>query len=520
MKGRSSMRPRLLLVDDEPNMAWLLRQILGEEYDLCAASCGQEALHRLRTERPDLALVDMRLGQEDGLQLLQDLRKVHPGMPVIVLTAYATVKTAVEAMKAGAFDYVPKPFDPEELKLTLQRALSLARLSRRVEELEEELRRRYGQADLVAVSPQMLRVLAVAEKVAGSDAPVLITGESGTGKEVVARTIHALSPRHGGPFVAVNCAALPESLLESELFGYEAGAFTGARSRKPGRFENAAGGTILLDEVADMPPPLQAKILRVLEDGEVFPLGARRACPVDVRVISCTNRDLARQVQQGSFREDLYFRLAVIPLHLPPLRERREDIPLLAQHFVKSFGEKYGKHIQLSTDTLRCLQGYTWQGNVRELRNLIEQIVILSEKKVIDGCDLPPHIAGAPQIAGVRPDDTTGRPATLHRARQQAEWWAIREALRAAGGNRTRAARSLGISRRALLNKLKGMPPDELPPREPAMPPGDLGPREALMPPAELGPPEALIPPAAPPPRDELLPRDERQSRGGTQPAP
>ncbi|MEW6546243.1 MAG: sigma-54 dependent transcriptional regulator [Bacillota bacterium] len=506
------MRPKLLLVDDEPHMGWLLGQILGDEYDLSFAASGQEAVALLRSERPDLALVDLRLGQEDGLELLRELHRVQPGMPVIVLTAYATVKTAVQAMKAGAFDYVPKPFDPDELKLTLNRALSHARLSRRVEELEAELRQRYGQGNLVAVSPQMLRVLAMAEKIAASNAPVLIMGESGTGKEVVARTIHALSPRHAGPFVAVNCAALPESLLESELFGYEAGAFTGARSRKPGRFENAHGGTLLLDELADMPLPLQAKILRVLEDGEVFPLGARRACPVDVRVISCTNRDLLRQVQQGMFREDLYFRLAVIPIHLPPLRERREDIPFLAQHFARSFGEKYGKHVQLSPEALRCLQGYGWPGNVRELRNLMEQMVILTEKKVLDACDLPPHITCPPQStpaappSQVSPDPPPSPPARtvstnpppqppntppnplpsppgtlpggsslrlaaslprpplpLRQARQQAEWVAIREALEATGGNRTQAARRLGISRRALLEKLRRMPGVESP---------------------------------------------------------
>jgi len=483
VKGRLLMRPTLLLVDDEPNMAWLLGQILGNEYNVCAASTGQEALSRMRTEKPDLALVDMRLGQEDGLQVLQELRKTDPSMPVIVLTAYATVKSAVEAMKAGAFDYVPKPFDPDELKLTLSRALAHARLSRRVEELERELRRRYGQADLVAVSPQMLKVLAMAEKVAPSDAPVLIMGESGTGKEVVARAIHALGPRHAGPFVAVNCAALPESLLESELFGYEAGAFTGARTRKPGRFECAHGGTLLLDEVADMPPPLQAKILRVLEDGEVFPLGARKPCPVDVRVVSCTNRDLPGEVQRGTFREDLYFRLAVIPLRIPPLRERQEDIPLLAQHFVKSFSEKYGKHVQLSPEALNTLQRYPWPGNVRELRNLIEQMVILAEKEVLEPVDFPPHIvrpsrateperqsapcSGPPAAAEPGDPPFPGPPppaeASLRQARLYAEWWAIREALRATGGNRTRAARILGISRRALLQKLKTMPGGHLP---------------------------------------------------------
>ncbi|MBC7338835.1 MAG: sigma-54-dependent Fis family transcriptional regulator [Firmicutes bacterium] len=473
-------------------MAWLLGQILAEEYQLCTAASGEEALARLREDHPDLALVDLRLGQEDGLALLPELHRIDPGLPVIVLTAYASVKTAVQAMKAGAFDYVPKPFDPDELKLTLDRALSHARLYRRVEELERELRRRYGQADLVAVSPQMLRVLAVAEKVASSDAPVLIMGESGTGKEVVARAIHALSPRHAGPFVAVNCAALPESLLESELFGYEAGAFTGARSRKPGRFENAHGGTLLLDEVADMPLSLQAKILRVLEEGQVFPLGARRPCPVDVRVLSCTNRDLPAEVQRGAFREDLYFRLAVIPLRIPPLRERREDIPLLAQHFVKFFNEKYGKQVQISPEGLQALQSYHWPGNVRELRNLVEHTVILTEKRVLGPWDFPPHITRPSQLptegqppAHARGHDPAGAVAASHpgtskqwagqlqsscpapppsgdlplkQARLQAEWWAIREALRVTGGNRTQAARLLGISRRALLQKLKKMP--------------------------------------------------------------
>ncbi|MDF2629926.1 MAG: putative response regulator in two-component reguatory system, sigma54 dependent transcriptional [Symbiobacteriaceae bacterium] len=431
---------QLLIVDDEPNMAWLFEQSFGREFQVAAARSGTEALAHLERAGADLIMLDLCMPGMDGMAVLKEVKRRWPAIPVVMMTAYATVKTAVEAIKAGAADYVLKPFDLDELRRVMTGALPPEPASVAPPR----------PAGMLGESPAMLEVFRKLARVAPTDACVLILGETGTGKELVARAIHAGSSRAARPFVAFNCAAVPENLLESELFGYEKGAFTDARARKPGRFELAAGGTLLLDEVGDMPLPLQAKLLRVLESRAVEPLGAIRPLPVDVRVLAATHRDLREMVRQGKFREDLYFRLAVVPVGLPPLRERPGDVAVLAAHFLRTLSEKHGKAFAgFSPGALAVLTGYGWPGNVRELRNLVEQVVVLWDGPVVELEHLPSLGVDAP---GARL-----APASLKVMKAGYEQQRIEEALLACGGNRTRAAQVLGISRRALQMKLKAL---------------------------------------------------------------
>ncbi|HYG58907.1 MAG TPA: sigma-54 dependent transcriptional regulator [Symbiobacteriaceae bacterium] len=428
---------RLLVVDDEPNMAWLFAQSFGKVFRVTGARNGEEALAFLEREGADLVMLDLCMPGMDGLTALREIQRRHPALPVIMMTAFATVKTAVEAIKAGARDYVMKPFDLDELRRVMNSVLPPAPAG--------AVPRPSG---MFGESPAMLEVFRKIERVAATDACVLILGETGTGKELVARAIHESSVRHNRPFVAFNCAAVPENLLESELFGYEKGAFTDARSRKPGRFELANGGTLLLDEVGDMPLGLQAKLLRVLETRTVEPLGAIRPVPVDLRVLASTHRDLKDMVRAGVFREDLFFRLAVVPVHLPPLRERPGDVALLANHLLRHFAERHGKGFQtFSPAAMACLEAHAWPGNVRELRNLIEQVVVLWDGVTVD-------VEHLPDLAGI---GAKAPASSLRQLKAGYEQERIREALEACGGNRTRAAEMLGISRRALQLKLKAM---------------------------------------------------------------
>ncbi|MFZ5824549.1 MAG: sigma-54-dependent transcriptional regulator [Bacillota bacterium] len=434
---------RLLVVDDEPNMAWLFEQSFGRHYDVIKAHSGLEALAVLEAGPPDLVLLDLMMPGMDGLTALREIKRRHPNLPVLMMTAYATVKTAVEAIKTGAADYVIKPFDLDEVRRVMEAALPPS-------PSEQPLRRPQG---LLGDSPPMLEVLRKIQRVAQADVSVLILGETGTGKELVARAIHTNSPRAARPFVAVNCAALPENLLESELFGHEKGAFTGAQSRKPGRFELADGGTLLLDEIGDMPLAVQAKLLRVLESRQVEPLGSTRALPVDLRVLAATHRDLPEMVKQGNFREDLYFRLAVVPITLPALRERRGDVGLLAHHLLKGFAERHGKEfLGFSSQALQALESYRWPGNVRELRNLMEQVAVLWDGGQVDLEHLPEYLT-APGREAVAPGQSLKEEVRSLKADYEQE--RILAALRSVGGNRTQAARLLGISRRALQLKLK-----------------------------------------------------------------
>lgn len=446
--------PRVLVVDDEPNMCWLFQQAFGPEGAVIGARDRDEALRALRRRGADVVFLDLRLPGVDGMAILKEIKQLMPELPVIMMTAHGTVKNAVEAMKAGAFDYVTKPFDLDEVRLIADNALRLNRLTREVERLRAALAERAGLESFQAVSPKMLEVLRLIERVAPTDASVLIAGESGTGKELAARAIHQISPRRGGPFVPVNCAALPETLLESELFGYEKGAFTGAAAAKPGRFELADGGTLLLDEVGDMSLPTQAKLLRVLEEREIERLGGTKRIPINVRIVAATNKPLAELVRRGQFREDLYYRLAVIPIHLPPLRERPEDVPLLANHFLRAFAARHGRAVRgFAPAAMAQLQRYSWPGNVRELRNLVEQLVVLADGEEIGLCHLPPFIAAAG--AEAVPAAGGALKARVGAVQEKLEADLIRETLRRCGGNRTRAAAELGISRRSLQMKIK-----------------------------------------------------------------
>ncbi len=466
--------PKVLVADDEPNMEWLFRSSFGDEFEISGARSGEEALERLAQERFDLVMLDLKLPGMDGMAVLKQIKQLHPKTPVVMMTAYGTVKTAVEAMKVGAHDYVTKPFDVEELRMIMENSMKFGRLAHEVEQLRDQLQEKYHLKNIVAVSEPMLAVFQLIEKVAPTDACVLIEGESGTGKELVARAIHWASPRRARPFLPVNCAALPENLLESELFGYEEGAFTGARRKKPGKFELADGGTIFLDEIGDLPKEMQAKVLRVLEDKEIERLGGTRRIPVDIRVVCATNRSLRAQMEKGEFREDLYYRLAVIPVWIPPLRERKADIPILAAHFLKAFSEeKGGRMHSISPEAMDLLRAHDWPGNVRELRNVIQQAAVLGEGGVLTPEMLPEHIrslrgrSAATDAAGVTGSGVAaavfgGTPQGTLRERlgefmADHEKRIIKDALEKCGGNRTRAAAMLGISRRSLQMKMKAL---------------------------------------------------------------
>jgi len=431
MKGH-----RVLLVEDEREMQKALGAVLKRfGLRVSTAEDGLHAMAKFRQDLYDLVIADVKMPRMSGMELLKEIKKIAPRTPVVLLTAYGTIEGAVNAMKEGAFDYIEKPFSPEVLEEVVRRALA----SR-----AEALR---GQRPIIAQDPKMLELLEVARTVASSPAPVLITGESGTGKELLARYIHEQSPRKDRPFVAVNCAALPEGLLETELFGHERGSFTGAVAQKNGKFELAHRGTLLLDEVSEMPLSLQAKILRALQEGEIDRVGGIKPVAVDVRVIATSNRDLVEEVRRGRFREDLFFRLNVIPLHIPPLRERKEDIPLLASYFLEKYADLNGKTAKdLAPETLDLLMDYFWPGNVRELENVIHRAVLLAKGEVLEPKDLVIEEGLSPRAPNpVRPGTSL----------KEMERWLILETLKKVGGNRTKAAQLLGVSVRTIRNKLK-----------------------------------------------------------------
>ncbi|HET7583743.1 MAG TPA: sigma-54 dependent transcriptional regulator [Gemmatimonadaceae bacterium] len=445
---------RLLVVDDEPSLRRTLSQILAAEgYDVSQASDGEDALARLAEREADLVLCDLRMPRMDGLAMIERYAANGGRGLVIAMSAYGDIETAIEAMRKGAYDYIGKPFRPDEVILAVRKAAERERLRRRVQSLEAELTMLRGNGGLVGRSRALHAAIEVAHKVARHDSTVLITGESGTGKELVARLIHQSSPRAERPFVAVNCAAIPEALLESELFGHAKGAFTGAVGEKAGLFEEAHGGTIFLDEIGDLPQLLQVKLLRVLQEGEVRRVGATAVRTVNVRVVAATNRDLAADVPAGRFRSDLYYRLNVVPIHLPALRERREDIPELALHFLQRFADRLGFDAGgFSPAALRQLATYDWPGNVRELENAVEQALVLSSGTTIEPSHLPESVRRGPVSANgsESPDDLS-----IKRQRESLERTLIRRALDRTRGNRTRAAQLLELSHRALLYKIR-----------------------------------------------------------------
>ncbi len=451
-RGGAEHKPRVLVVDDDRAHRTMLRAVLaGAGYTALEADDGDVALEVVRSEPVDVVLLDLRMPRVGGIEALEAIRSARPGLPVVLMTAYASVGTAVDAMKKGAFDYLTKPVDLEDLRRTLDKALEFHRLEQENRLLRERLGERFDFSNIIGRSRAMAELFETLALVAPSDATVLITGESGTGKELVANAIHESSPRRERPFVKVNCAALHENLLESELFGHERGAFTGATAQRKGRFEIAHGGTLFLDEIGDMSPATQAKVLRVLQEGEFERLGGTRTLRVDVRVLAATHRDLEAMVAQGTFRQDLYYRLSVVPVHLPPLRERREDIPVLAEHFLRVYAEKNRKEVRgFHPAAMDLLVRHDWPGNVRELQNAVERAVILCLGDRITPQELPPALRDAGVPPGGGPARDPG-PRSL----KEAERELILRTLEETGGNRTRAARLLGISRQTLHNKLR-----------------------------------------------------------------
>jgi two-component system response regulator HydG len=441
----------LLVADDDPGLRESLERALSREgYRVILASDGQAALERLQAGGVDLIVTDLKMPGLTGLELLRAAKAIAPDIDVILLTAFGTVEEAVKAMKDGAYDFLTKPFRREQLLKLIDKALERRDLIEKNRALQQRLDDLLRQGSIIGGSPAFRRMMMLVEQVASSSATVLVQGESGTGKELVARAIHDRSARASKSFVAVNCAALPETLLESELFGYERGAFTGAAGRKEGRFELADGGTLFLDEVADLSPVTQPKILRVLQEGEFERLGGTRSMRVDVRLVAASNQDLAQMVREKRFREDLYYRLNVITIHVPPLRERREDIPVLAQHFLRVYAAKNNRRLDgLTDEALRRLEAYAWPGNVRELENVIERGVVLARGSQVDVADLPAEIAGATPLPEGVLTVRIGTPLA------EVEQRLLDETLRVTKGNKTLTAKLLGIDVRTVSRKLE-----------------------------------------------------------------
>ena len=439
----------LLIVDDErPGRTTLALLLRKRGHHVVEADGLAAVVKRLGEEIFDLVVTDLKMPDGDGLEVLRTVKAQAPQTEVILLTAYAGWRSAKEAIRLGALDYFEKGDDPEELYHRIDKALAERALRRENENLRGQLRERYGLAGLIALSPAMHDVLELVERVAPTDATLLIRGESGTGKEVIAKAVHHASPRAERPFVAVNCGAVPETLLESELFGFTRGAFTGAVTSKRGLFEEAHTGTLFLDEIAEMPTALQVKLLRTLKSGEIRRLGATQPATIDVRVIAATNRDLASMISGGRFREDLFYRLNVIEVALPPLRERREDIPALAEHFAARAGAKLGRELRLAPETIDRLLRYPWPGNVRELENAMERAVILARGRAVTPEDLPPHVGAGLSLG---PTPALPRQTTL----AEAERDLILQTLERCGRNHSAAAEALGIGRTTLWRKLK-----------------------------------------------------------------
>ena len=451
----------ILVVDDEPNYLVVLSELLKDEgFEILTAQRGEDGLRIVEETDLDLVITDMRMPGMDGVALLRAIKSYNPNLPVIMITAFGEVEKAVVAMKAGAYNYLVKPFNNEELLVNIRKAIEHYSLLRENLRLRDEAKIRYGFASIVGKNARMQEIYRLIEKVAPTPASVLITGESGTGKELVARAIHVNSPREKGPFISVNCAALPETLLESELFGHERGAFTGATSLRKGRFELADSGTLFLDEIGDIPLTLQSKLLRVLQERSFERVGGDRSIHVDVRIITATNKDLKNEVDEGRFREDLYYRLNVVHIHLPPLRERSDDIPMLTEHFISKFVKMLNKpDLKISGEALRYLVGLPWEGNVRELENTIERAAILCSGNLITPEDVHPDTVSSKEKPDWSPDIDFEKflPANLPlpEVLSGVEEQMVKRALEDADYVQARAAEALGITKSLLQYKMK-----------------------------------------------------------------
>jgi len=441
---------KILIVDDEPNFIKLIQYNLQkEDYAVETAAQGGVALRKIKEDMPDLVFLDLKMPGMDGIEVLRQIKLLDRNVPVIMISGHGDIETAVEAMRAGAYDFISKPFEPNEMLIKARNALKNRQLLEEVGTLKFELEKKYQFENMIGKSAKMQKVFSEIENVLNSDVTVLIQGESGTGKELVAKAIHYNGFRKDQPLVVVNCAAIPETLLESELFGYERGAFTGALERRIGKFEKADGGTIFMDEIGEMPPATQAKLLRVLQEREIERLGGNDKIKVDVRIISATNKDLKEEVAAEKFREDLYYRVAVFPIFVPSLREHKEDIPLLIAHFLKVYNERAGKGVKsVSEKAMEVLMNYAWPGNIRELENVIERAVVLVKDSTIELEHLPRELRSA--TLGKR-GGGGGEILSLEKLEENA----MREAIAATAGNVSQAAKKLGIGRATFYRKAK-----------------------------------------------------------------
>jgi two-component system, NtrC family, response regulator HydG len=449
----------ILVVDDDAAMTSALCEVLRQAgYSAHSAQSGAAALEMVKGERPDLLISDLRMTEMSGHQLQQELQTIAPDLPIVIITAFGSIESAVESMKLGARDFITKPFSNKQLLLTVSRTLENLRLRQEVKQLRGELARSYGLSNIIAADPRMVAVLEIIEQIVDSPATVLITGESGTGKDLLARAIHFSSARRERPFVPINCAALPENLIESELFGYARGAFTDARQAKTGLFVAARGGTLFLDEIGEMPQPLQSKLLRAIEEKKIRPLGVTEEIGVDVRIVAATNSDLEKAIEEGRFRSDLYYRLATVTLSVPPLRERPNDIPLLIKHFLVRASAEAGRPVpEIEPQAMARLLRYPWPGNARELHNAIQRGVILARNDMLTIKELPPKVAGHDFSPVKMLAEAVDKRMTL----DQLERDYIRAVLDTVNGNKTEAAAILQIDRKTLYRKLEEPSKDE-----------------------------------------------------------
>jgi two-component system response regulator AtoC len=449
------IQKRILIVDDEENFRHMLSVILKKErYDVETASNGEEGLQKISVSPFDQILCDIRMPHMDGMEFLSEAQKLGIDATIIMMSAYGTIDTAIEAMKLGAYDYISKPFKPDEIILTLKKAEERERLIKENELLRKEVEKEYSFKNIVSKNEKMQKIFEVIKKVAQYKSTILITGESGTGKELVARALHYNSDRSQRPFIPVNCGAIPENLLESELFGHAKGAFTDAVRTKKGLFEEADGGTLFLDEIGDLPLQLQVKLLRALQDGEIRRVGESKSIQIDLRIITATVKDLVKEVNEGRFRDDLYYRLNVLPIHIPPLRERKEDIPLLINHFIKKYSQSMNKNVVgINPKALEALMNYNWYGNVRELENTIERAIVLTDGDNVELENLPIEIQDFQN--GIQLAPLPEEEYSIKKGSKFLEMNLIKKALKKTKGNHTHAAKLLEISHRALLYKIK-----------------------------------------------------------------
>ena len=450
---------KILVVDDEPSIRDVLSLTLGDQegYHVETIPDGIQALDKIRHDFFHIVFVDLRMPGADGIEVIKELKRVSPETEAVIITAYGTISTATQALRAGAYDYITKPFHIDEIKLLIEKIIELKQLQAENITLRKRIEEFYGFSNIIGNAPCMQAIFHIIRSVAESDTTVLILGESGTGKELIARSIHSLSNRVNKPWIVVNCAAIPEDLLESELFGYVKGAFTGAASNRTGRFESAHGGTIFLDEIGDMSPRLQAKILRIIEEREFEPLGSAKTIKVDVRIIAATNKNLEHAVESGEFRQDLYYRLHVVPVTLPPLRERLDDIPHLIRHFVNVFNIRNNASVEgFSPDAIELLKQNTWPGNVRELENIVEQMIVIYQKGTIEVENLPVSYRRSQQHQKQQSVSLwEGEKTDLSTVVSTIEKDLIREALQRADGVKSKAAELLNIKRTTLLEKMR-----------------------------------------------------------------